>query len=77
MAMNGPAHESDYRPTVTAGQTLGFLPGTGIEVIRRRDRSLRPEHILFDFDGTLSLIREGWPEVMVPMMVDVLRGTGT
>jgi phosphoglycolate phosphatase-like HAD superfamily hydrolase len=28
---------------------------------------------LFDFDGTLSLIREGWPRVMVGMMVDVLR----
>ncbi len=75
--MNGPADESDYRPTVTAGQTLGFLPGTGIEVIRRRDRGLRPEHVLFDFDGTLSLIREGWPEVMVPMMVEVLQETGT
>ena len=24
-------------------------------------------HVLFDFDGTLSLIRQGWPEVMVPM----------
>ena len=33
--------------------------------------------VLFDFDGTLSLIREGWPQVMIPMMVDVLRGTGT
>src|SRR6266852_2279060 len=32
---------------------------------------------LFDFDGTLSLLREGWPQVMIPMMVDVLRGTGT
>lgn len=29
-------------------------------------------HILFDFDGTLSLIREGWPEVMVPMFVEFL-----
>ena len=33
--------------------------------------------VLFDFDGTLSLIREGWPQVMIPMMVDVLRETGT
>src|SRR5205085_9652236 len=32
---------------------------------------------LFDFDGTLSLIREGWPQVMIPMMVEVLRQTGT
>ena len=28
---------------------------------------------LFDFDGTLSLIREGWPRVMVGMMTDLLR----
>jgi beta-phosphoglucomutase-like phosphatase (HAD superfamily) len=28
--------------------------------------------VLFDFDGTLSLIREGWPQVMIPMMVDEL-----
>ncbi|MCO6454722.1 MAG: HAD family hydrolase [Pirellulaceae bacterium] len=29
-------------------------------------------HVLFDFDGTLSLIREGWPEVMVGMFVEML-----
>lgn len=28
--------------------------------------------VLFDFDGTLSLIRSGWLEVMVPMMVEIL-----
>ena len=33
--------------------------------------------VLFDFDGTLSLIREGWPQVMIPLMVEVLRATGT
>lgn len=27
---------------------------------------------LFDFDGTLSLIRRNWPQVMIPMMVEVL-----
>jgi phosphoglycolate phosphatase len=27
---------------------------------------------LFDFDGTLSLIRSGWMEVMIPMMVEIL-----
>jgi phosphoglycolate phosphatase-like HAD superfamily hydrolase len=33
--------------------------------------------VLFDFDGTLSLLREGWPQVMIPMMVEELRATGT
>jgi len=29
-------------------------------------------HVLFDFDGTLSLIRQGWPEVMVPLFTELL-----
>jgi phosphoglycolate phosphatase-like HAD superfamily hydrolase len=40
-------------------------------------RATPPRHVLFDFDGTLSLIREGWVNVMVPMMVEVLSATGT
>ncbi len=28
--------------------------------------------VLFDFDGTLSLIRSGWMNIMVPMMVEIL-----
>ena len=33
--------------------------------------------VLFDFDGSLSLIRTGWMQVMVPMMIEVLAATGT
>ena len=29
-------------------------------------------HVLFDFDGTLSLIRQGWPDVMVPMFTAII-----
>ena len=29
-------------------------------------------HVVLDFDGTLSLIREGWPEVMLPMFEELL-----
>ena len=29
-------------------------------------------HVVFDFDGTLSLIRQGWPDVMVPMFAEML-----
>lgn len=34
----------------------------------------RPEisHVLFDFDGTLSLVREGWPEVMLQLFLQWL-----
>ena len=37
-----------------------FVPHTNIQ------------HVVFDFDGTLSLIREGWPEVMLPMFEELL-----
>lgn len=32
---------------------------------------------IFDFDGTLSLLRGNWQGLMVPMMVDALIATGT
>src|SRR3954447_17340948 len=48
-----------------------------IEVLRPGLPRGRFRSVLFDFDGTLSLIREGWPLVMIPMMVEVLRQTGT
>src|SRR5438309_9145800 len=48
-----------------------------IEVLRPDLPRGRFRSVLFDFDGTLSLIREGWPQVMIPMMVEALRQTGT
>ena len=48
-----------------------------IEILRPDLSRGRFRSVLFDFDGTLSLIREGWPQVMIPMMVDALRQTGT
>jgi phosphoglycolate phosphatase-like HAD superfamily hydrolase len=70
-------YETDYQRVVGDNAPTRFLNGTNIELVRPiLPRSL-PQHVLFDFDGTLSLIREGWPEVMVPMMVEVLQATGT
>src|SRR6202790_4589393 len=48
-----------------------------IEILRDALPRGRFRSAIFDFDGTLSLIREGWPQVMIPMMVDVLRQTNT
>ena len=49
-----------------------FLPGTSIEVVNEGIRRGAIASALFDFDGTISLIREGWQQVMVPMMVELL-----
>jgi len=48
-----------------------------IELPNPRIERGRIRHALFDFDGTVSLIREGWQGVMVPHMVEVLQATGT
>jgi phosphoglycolate phosphatase-like HAD superfamily hydrolase len=48
-----------------------------IEILNPHLPRERFRSVLFDFDGTLSLIREGWPQVMIPMMVEILKETGT
>lgn len=54
-----------------------MLPGTAIEIRTPDLVRGRIRFALFDFDGTLSLIREGWQQVMIPMMVELLVETGT
>ncbi len=51
--------------------------GKMIEHLRPGASAERARVVLFDFDGTISLIRSGWMEVMVPMMVDLLLETKT
>ncbi len=34
-------------------------------------------HVLFDFDGTLSVLRQGWEAVMIPLMVEAIAEGGT
>jgi phosphoglycolate phosphatase-like HAD superfamily hydrolase len=43
-----------------------------MEIIRNGISAEGAKLALFDFDGTLSLIRAGWIDVMVPMMIEVL-----
>jgi phosphoglycolate phosphatase-like HAD superfamily hydrolase len=51
------------------------LNGTQVEIVNPHLQRGHIRHALFDFDGTVSLIREGWQGVMIPMMVDVLLET--
>jgi phosphoglycolate phosphatase-like HAD superfamily hydrolase len=52
---------------VTVGQFKGL-----VEFSPRFSPRHGISHVLFDFDGTLSLIRQGWPDVMVPMFLEML-----
>jgi phosphoglycolate phosphatase len=69
--------EEDYRPSVREAEPCRRLPGTAIEIFREVGPGRSFRHVLFDFDGTLSLIREGWPGVMVEMMTEEILATGT
>jgi phosphoglycolate phosphatase-like HAD superfamily hydrolase len=43
-----------------------------IEHLRPGASAVNARVALFDFDGTISVIRSGWMEIMVPMMVEIL-----
>ena len=45
---------------------------TNVESVRPGVSASAARVALFDFDGTISTIRSGWVDVMVPMMVEIL-----
>lgn len=47
------------------------IAGSKVEVVKP-PRVGRIRHALLDFDGTLSHLRDGWQDFMVPLMVEVL-----
>lgn len=46
---------------------------TCLEIIRNTKARGNFRHALFDFDGTLSLIRQGWQQIMIPYFTEELR----
>jgi phosphoglycolate phosphatase-like HAD superfamily hydrolase len=48
-------------------------PPAGVEVVNPRARRGSFRAAVFDFDGTVSLIREGWAGVMADLGIDLLR----
>lgn len=46
-----------------------------MEILRTPPSPAPFRFALFDFDGTLSLIREGWQQMMIPYFIEVLRDT--
>jgi beta-phosphoglucomutase-like phosphatase (HAD superfamily) len=56
---------------------MPHLDPSAIEIVRPGFSAGPFRAVLFDFDGTLSLVRRNWQDVMIPMMVEVLLGTGT
>lgn len=51
-----------------------YLEGTDIEIINRQGNDLDIKYAIFDNDGTISTLREGWEHIMGPMMVRSILG---
>ena len=51
-----------------------FLPNAEIEVVSAPSRQVKFLHAIFDNDGTISTLREGWEGIMGPVMVRAILG---
>ena len=73
----GPEPDYIFEPELAeAPHQARFLQGTEIEVIGSLPNDLQIQHCIFDHDGTLSTLREGWERIMEPMMVQAILGPG-
>ena len=51
-----------------------YIDGTEIEIIRRWYKKPEIEYAIFDHDGTISTLREGWELIMAPVMIKAILG---
>jgi len=64
-----------YRPDLaSAPGAARLLPGSEIEVVTPLRSAATVRYLLFDNDGTISTLRQGWELVMEPMMVEAVLG---
>jgi phosphoglycolate phosphatase-like HAD superfamily hydrolase len=49
-----------------------------LEIIRPVEGEKNPvKAVLFDFDGTVSTLRQGWEKIMEPLMIEMINGTAS
>ena len=71
----GPAPDYVHAPALAAHpERARYVPGTTMEEVTGRRPTGRIRHAIFDHDGTLSTLRQGWEEVMEPMMITAITG---
>jgi rfaE bifunctional protein kinase chain/domain len=51
-----------------------YFKKSEIEIIRDSPKNLNIRHAIFDHDGTISTLREGWELIMAPMMIKAILG---
>ena len=51
-----------------------YLPDSEIEIIHKWKENINVKYAIFDHDGTLSTLREGWELIMTPVMIKSILG---
>ena len=51
-----------------------YFEETEIELVGELPHDLKITHAIFDHDGTISTLREGWEQIMEPMMIKAILG---
>ena len=71
----GPAPDYVCAPRLAAQPRLAlYLPETDVEDVTGRHPAAQIRHAIFDHDGTISVLRQGWEQVMEPMMIRAITG---
>lgn len=66
-----------YRPDLARHHDRAiYHAGTEIEIVTSLPQRTKFTHVIFDHDGTISTLRQGWEEIMEPMMVEAILGNG-
>lgn len=64
-----------YQPELaTDPRRATFLPDTEIEIAEPLPAGLQLKYAIFDHDGTISTLRQGWERVMEPVMIEAILG---
>ena len=67
--------EPIYAPDLaTDPRHAKYADDSEIELVEPLPRDIQIAHAIFDHDGTLSVLRQGWEAVMEPMMVRAVLG---
>jgi bifunctional ADP-heptose synthase (sugar kinase/adenylyltransferase)/phosphoglycolate phosphatase-like HAD superfamily hydrolase len=66
-----------YKPDLAhQARKAVYHPDTEIEIVSALPQRQTFTHVIFDHDGTLSTLRQGWESIMKPMMVRAILGGG-
>jgi rfaE bifunctional protein kinase chain/domain len=64
-----------YQPELAADtRSARYFNGTEIELCCKSIASGQIKHAVFDHDGTISTLRQGWEEIMAPVMIKAILG---